>query len=129
MAWLCINKSSLTMEKSDDSILKIYASNTDMLGNRLFYEYIVFMARDKGISGVTVYRGIMGFGLSSQIHSSRFWDLTEKLPIVIEMVDKTEKLEEFYALIEPDLARMPKGCLATMEHVTVKLNKPGKKEK
>jgi len=129
MAWLCINKHSVTMENSNDSILKIYASNTDMLGNRLFYEYIVYMAKDKGIDGVTVYRGIMGYGLSSQIHTSRFWDLTEKLPVVIEMVDKTDKLEEFYSLIEPDISRMPKGCLVTMEPVKVKVNKPGKQEK
>lgn len=113
------------MEKSNDSILKIYASNTDMLGNRLFYEYIVYMAKDKGIAGVTVYRGIMGYGLSSQIHTSRFWELTEKLPVVIEMIDKTEKLEEFYSLIEPDISRMPKGCLVTMEQVTVKIHKAG----
>lgn len=113
------------MEKKSDSILKIYASNTDMLGNRLFYEYIVYTAKERGIAGVTVYRGIMGYGLSSQIHTSRFWELTEKLPVVIEMIDETTKLEAFYSLIEPDIARMPKGCLVTLEPVMVKLNKAG----
>ncbi len=117
------------MEKSSDSILKIYASNTDMVGNRLFYEYVVYMAKDNGIAGVTVYRGIMGYGLSSKIHTSRFWELTEKLPVIIEMVDETSKLEEFYSIIENDITRMPKGCLVTLEPVIVKLNKPGDSEK
>jgi uncharacterized protein len=115
------------MENNTDSILKIYASNTDMLGNRLFYEHIVYLAKEKGIAGVTVYRGIMGYGLSSQVHTSRFWDLTEKLPVVIEMIDKTQKLEDFYQLIETDLSAMPKGCLVTIELVAVRLHKAGQK--
>jgi uncharacterized protein len=113
------------MESNTDSILKIYASNTDMLGTRLFYEHIVYLAKEKGIAGVTVYRGIMGYGLSSQVHTSRFWDLTEKLPVVIEMIDKTQTLEEFYNLIEPDLSDMPKGCLVTIEKVNIRLHKAG----
>jgi uncharacterized protein len=109
------------------SILKIYASNTDKIGNELLYEHIVYLAKSKGISGVTVYRGIMGYGMSStHITSTRFWELTEKLPVMIEIIDRTEKLEEFYELIEPDLENMPKGCLVSMEPVEIKLQKSGK---
>lgn len=111
---------------TSESIMKIYASNTDMLGNKLFYEHIVYLAKEKGIAGVTVYRGIMGYGLSSPIHTSRFWDLTEKLPVVIEMVDETGKLKDFFSLIKPDIENMPKGCLVTLEQVTVLINKPGR---
>ena len=78
-----------------------------------------------GITGATVYRGIMGYGASSKISSSRFWELTEKLPIVIELVDKTEMLEAFYAGIEQDLYDMPKGCLVTIEPVKILLQKKG----
>jgi len=116
------------MESKTESIMKIYASNTDMLGSKLFYEHIVYLAKERGIAGVTVYRGIMGYGLSSPIHTSRFWDLTEKLPVVIEMVDETDKLEVFFSVIKHDIERMPKGCLVTMEQVKIKLNKPGTKE-
>lgn len=112
------------------SILKIYASNTDKIGKELLYEHIVFMAKEKGISGVTVYRGIMGYGLSSSsITSTRFWELTEKLPVTIEIIDKTEILENFYSLIESDLQAMPKGCLVTMEAVEIRLQKSGKESK
>jgi hypothetical protein len=117
------------MKKQEESILKIYGSTTDQIHHKLLYEHIVHLAKDEGIAGVTVYRGIMGYGLSSTtISSSKFWELTEKLPIVIELIDTTEKLDSFYQKTEQDLLEMPKGCLVTMEKVDVKLMKSGKKE-
>ena len=110
----------------ESSLLKIYASSTDKLNSKLLYEYIVLEAKKYGISGVTVYRGIMGYGMSSEISSSKFWELTEKLPVMIELIDKTEKLEEFYSQIKKDLLDMPKGCLVTMEPISIKLQKLGK---
>jgi PII-like signaling protein len=112
--------------KETHSVLKIRASTTDRIGSKLLYQHIVELARERGISGATVYRGIMGYGSSSQINSSRFWELTEKLPVVIELVDQTTKLEAFYSEIEGDLIRMPKGCLVALEPVTILLQKKGK---
>lgn len=108
------------------SILKIRASSTDRVGSKLLYQHIVELAREKGISGATVLRGIMGYGSSSQITSSRFWELTEKLPVVIELVDRTETLKAFFAEIEEELTRMPKGCMVALEPVTILLHKKGK---
>ena len=114
------------METDNHSILKIYASSTDKIGTKLFYDYIVNLAKEKGISGVTVFRGIMGYGSSSKhISSSKFWELTEKLPVMIEMVDKTKSLEEFYEHIKSELVDMPKGCLVTIEPIQIKLLKSG----
>lgn len=115
----------MIMKTSGCSILKIYASTTDRIGSKLLYEHIVNLAKNKSISGVTVYRGIMGYGQSSKISSSKFWELTEKLPVMIEMIDSTEILENFYELIEADLLAMPKGCLVTIEPTTIKLQKTG----
>lgn len=114
------------MENSEHSILRIHASTTDRVGSTLLYQYIVELAREKGIAGATVYRGIMGYGSSSRISSSKFWELTEKLPIVIELVDRTEKLETFFSEIEQDLINMPKGCLVAMEPARILLQKKGK---
>lgn len=111
------------------TVLKIYAASTDRIGSKLLYDYIVKLAKEKHISGATVFRGIMGYGLSSKhISSSGFWELTEKLPVVIEIIDKEDKINEFFKLIEPELQAMPKGCLVTIEPVTVKLMKPGTKK-
>ena len=108
------------------SRLKIKASTTDRIGSKLLYQYLVEKAKEEGISGATVFRGIMGFGTSSKIHSSRFWELTEKLPVVIELVDETEKLKDFYRGIEEKLLHMPKGCLVTLEPTEILLQKKGK---
>ncbi|MCU0472152.1 MAG: DUF190 domain-containing protein [Bacteroidales bacterium] len=113
------------MENKESSILKIYASSTDRLGTKLLYEHIVKSARNKGISGVTVYRGIMGYGLSSQISSAKFWELTEKLPVMIEIIDRTSVLKDFFSTIESDLKNMKKGCLVVLEPITVLLQKSG----
>lgn len=113
------------MNRPDHSILRIHASSTDVIGTKLLYQYLTELARETGIAGATVYRGIMGYGASNKITSSRFWELTEKLPIVIELVDKTDILEAFYTTIEQDLHKMPKGCLVTLEPVKILLQKKG----
>ena len=57
---------------------------------------------------------------------TRFWELTEKLPVVIEFVDQTSKLEEFYKEIEGELLSMQKGCLVTLVPADLLLQKKGK---
>lgn len=114
------------MKESEHSILKIYASTTDRVGTKLLYEYIVELAREKSLAGATVYRGVMGYGSSSKtISSSKFWELTEKLPVMIELMDRTEVLEDFFRSIEPDLESMQKGCMVSMEPVRIIYTKSG----
>ena len=115
-----------TRSFSDNSILKIYASTSDKIDGKLLYEHIVHKAKDEVVCGVTVYRGVMGFGKSSKISTSKFWELTEKLPVVIEIIDTTEKLKVFYRMIEPDLQQMAKGCLVTMSPIDVLLQQKGR---
>ena len=111
------------------SMLKIYASSTDKAGDQLLYETVVTKARDAGISGCTVYRGIMGYGTTSHITMSKFWEITEKLPVIIEIVDTTEKIDDFFLILEPILHSMPKGCLVTRIPVEVLLKKTGRVKK
>lgn len=117
------------MSSTEYSVLKIYASSTDKIGNKLLHEHIVIKAKEKGLTGATVYRGVMGFGLSSKtISSSKFWELTEKLPVTVELIDRTIVLEEFFENLKADLEQIQKGCLITMEAVDIKLLKPGRKK-
>ena len=110
-------------------MLKIYASSSDRAGDNLLYETVVTMARDAGISGCTVYRGIMGYGTSSHITMSKFWEITEKLPVIIEIVDTTDAIDKFFSILEPVLHSMPKGCLAIKLPADIMLKKPGKEKK
>lgn len=116
----------MIQNNKENKILRIFTSSTDRIAGELLYEKIVYMAKEQNLAGATVFRGVLGFGASSVIHSSKFWELTEKLPVVIEIIDQSEKIDAFYTQIEPLLNEIPKGCLVTINPVKVVLYKPGK---
>ncbi len=109
--------------------LKIYMSTTDKLHHELMYEKIVQLAKKHEIAGVTVFRGIMGYGASSEhISNVRFWELTEKLPVIIEMVDERKRLQHFFDSIKSELDIFLKGCFITIQPVDVLYKKTGVNE-
>ena len=108
------------------ALLRIFISSTDHLKQDLLCESIVFAAKNGGLAGATVLKGILGYGASSVIHSYKFWEVTDKLPIVIEIIDEEEKIRNFYETIRPQLESMRYGCLVTIENVEVLLFKSGK---
>ncbi len=80
------------------------------------YEWLVFKARERGLAGVTVLRGIMGFGAHSRLHTFKIERLSLDLPIVVEIVDTQAKLEEFLAEVDPLIHE----GLATLERADVR---------
>jgi uncharacterized protein len=114
-------------ESSKALLLRIFIGSTDKLGNSTLYESIVFKAKEAGLAGATVVKGVMGFGASSIIHSYKFWEVTEKLPTIVEIIDEEEKVMAFYDTVKKDLDTMRYGCMVTVEEVTVLLNKAGQK--
>ena len=76
---------------------------------------IVLKAREAGLAGATVLRGVMGFGRNSILHTAKILRLSEDLPMVIEIVDSLEKVEAFM----PQLDEMIKDGLVTLEEVKV----------
>ena len=113
-------------ENSQGSLLRIFISSTDHLKQDLLSESIVLAARKFGISGATVFKGIMGYGASSVIYSYKFWEISDKLPVVIEIIDEDEKIRNFYETIKPQLESMRYGCMVTIEKVEILLFKSGK---
>lgn len=113
--------------KKELSLLRIYVSSTDKIDGNPAYETLIFSAKQQKLAGATAFRGIMGYGASSVIHSSKFWELTEKLPITVEIVDESEKIRNFFDSISTKLDKMSKGCLVTEEKVNVLLYKSGTK--
>lgn len=108
------------------TILRMYMSTTDKAGTKLLYEHIVQLAKAKGLTGATVFRGVMGFGMSSKkISNSKFWELTEKLPVVVELIDNKEVLDDFFNSIKPDLESVRKGVLVVMVPADVLFIKAG----
>src|ERR1035437_4073355 len=104
-----------------NSLLRIFISSTDQVKQDLLSESIVFSAKSEGLAGATVLKGILGYGASSVIHSYKFWEIMDKLPVVIELIDEEEKIRNFYDTIRPQLESMRYGCLVTIENIEVLL--------
>ena len=77
---------------SEASLLRIFIGESDKVHGRPLSEIIVEKARELGLAGATVLRGILGFGANSRIHTSKVLRLSEDLPLVIEIVDEEEKI-------------------------------------
>lgn len=96
-------------------LLRIFIGESDRAGHQPLYEAIVMKARELHLAGATVLRGPMGFGKSSRLHTAKILRLSMDLPIVIEIVDAEEKIQQFL----PVLDGMLKGGLVTTEKITV----------
>lgn len=107
--------------------MRIYISSTDKLKHTPLYEEIVFAARKSGLAGATVQKGIMGYGASSEIYSNKAWELTEKLPLIIEIIDSPEKIDQFYEIIKPFFEDAGKGRIITVEETSILMHKAGKR--
>ncbi|MCA1757905.1 MAG: DUF190 domain-containing protein [Bacteroidales bacterium] len=114
--------------KGKTTVLRIYISNTDKFRYTPLYQVVVYAARRYGMAGATVIKGIMGFGSSSIIRSSHLWDLTEKLPVIVEIVDEAEHIDRFIEIILPWFERIRYGALITTNEVDVVLYKKGRKK-
>jgi PII-like signaling protein len=102
----------------DGTLLRIFIGEADKHEGKPLYEWIVLKAREQGLAGATVLRGMMGFGANTrQIHSFRFDTLSEDLPIIVEVVDTSEKLDKFVETIEPHI----KAGLVTLEKAQIKI--------
>lgn len=96
-------------------LLRVFIGESDKSGHRPLYEEIVLKAREAGLAGATVLRGVMGFGKNSILHTAKILRLSEDLPMVVEIVDSLEKVEAFV----PTLNEMIKDGLVTLEKVRV----------
>ena len=99
----------------DGYLLRIFVGESDRFGHHPLYEAIVLKARERGLAGATVLRGLMGFGKHSILHTAKILRLSEDLPMVIEIVDSREKDDEFLPLLN----EMIKDGMVTLEPVTV----------
>lgn len=100
---------------SDAYRIRIYVGESDKVDGKPVYEAIVLAAREKGLAGATALRGFLGFGKNSRIHTSKVLRLSEDLPVVVEIVDRQEKIEAFL----PVLDRMVEEGLVTVEKARI----------
>lgn len=105
----------MTKLAGEGILARIFVGDSDMWQGRPLYEVIVEMLRKSGLAGATVYRGVMGFGAHSRLHTAKLVRLSEDLPVVIEVVDSEEKINS----VLPQLDSMVEEGLVTLEKVQV----------
>jgi len=96
-------------------LLRVFIGESDQWHGRPLHEAILLAARQQGLAGCTVVRGIAGFGAKSHIHTVKILRLSEDLPMVIEIVDQPERIAAFL----PKLDEMVSEGLVTLEKVNV----------
>jgi PII-like signaling protein len=99
----------------DAMLLRIFIGESDEFGDRPLYEAIVLKAREMHLAGATVLRGPMGFGHSSRLHTAKILRLSADLPLIIEIVDSEDKINELLSALEDMIG----SGLVTLEKVQV----------
>lgn len=110
----------MTLPK-DGKLLRIFIGESDKHEGRPLFEWIVRKAREEGLAGATVLRGLEGFGARSRLHTAKILRLSSDLPIIIEIVDTADRIERFLPMIDPAIDE----GLATIERVEVHFYKSG----
>jgi hypothetical protein len=109
--------------EGEQTLMRIHIGESDRWHGKPLYQSIIEMFRQEQFSGVTVLRGVGGYGSSSRYHTDKILRLSQDLPVVIEVVESPEKIEH----ILPALDEMVEGGLITLEKVRVIMYRAHKK--
>lgn len=121
---MCACWSDSMENQSEALLLRIFVGESDHWHGKPLHVALVEKAREQGLAGATVLRGIEGFGARSVIHATRFLELSTDLPIVVEIVDREDRLMTF---LETTKEMVQEG-LATLERVRVVFYRHGPDE-
>jgi PII-like signaling protein len=103
-------------------LLRIFVGESDRFEHQPLYEWLVRKAREHGLAGATVLRGVEGFGAASRLHTAKILRLSADLPIVVEIVDTIEKIEAFLPVMDEAVTE----GLATVEKVDIRFYRTAK---
>ncbi len=112
---------------NEGKLLRVFIGESDRYHNKPTYEYILLKAKELGLAGVTILRGIEGYGATSQIHTVKVLRLSEKLPIIIEIIDAQDPIQKIKAEVEKVFEESGCGGLITLEKVDIIKYVPEKK--
>jgi PII-like signaling protein len=105
----------VTRIEGEGKLLRLFIGESDRWHGKPLYQAIVERVREEGLAGATVIRGIEGFGADSHLHTSRILRLSEDLPVVIEIVDTPERIDQ----VVPILDEMVGEGMLTLERVQI----------
>jgi uncharacterized protein len=99
----------------EGQLLRVFVGESDKWEGKPLYEALVLKAREMGLAGATMLRGLMGYGAASRVHTAKILRLSEDLPVIVEVVDSQEKIASFLPVID----EMIQEGLVTLERVQI----------
>lgn len=117
----------MTRMSGEGELVRIFVGEGDRYHGKPLYEAIVLLAREMGLAGATVLRGVEGFGADSVVHTARILRLSEDLPMVIEVVEMPDRIAPFVAKVEAMLDEVNCGGLITLERARIIRYQPEKR--
>lgn len=117
----------MSLIKGKAQILKIYLGESDKYNGKPLYEALVLEARDAGMAGATVLKGVLSFGASHSINTMKIFALSTDMPMVIELVDSEEKIAGFAEKAASMIEHSGRGVLMTVQDLNVLTYNAGEK--
>jgi PII-like signaling protein len=108
-------------------LLRIFVGESDKIGHLPLHEEIIKKAREAGLAGATVLKGVLGYGATDHIRTTKILDLSADLPMVIEIVDEQSKVAAFHPMCSELIEQANCGGLVTLENIRVIHYLPGNK--
>lgn len=94
----------MSLLPEEGTLLRIFISEEAKYGRSLLFEAIVHKAQQEGLAGATVFRGIMGYQAGHDIHTSSLLRLSDNMPVVVEIVDDSNKIDAFIPIVKDMVA-------------------------
>lgn len=88
------------MEQLPVKLLKIYTGENEHWQGTALYHALVLKFRELGMAGVTVYRGMEGYGPEKRLRTTRILELSADLPVIVEVVDTEENISRVLPLVK-----------------------------
>ena len=98
-------------------LLRIYIGQSDKYEGIPLYEWIVKRAHERGLAGATVVRGLEGFNTRGRVHTAKIMRLSSNLPVIVEIVDTPQKIEDFLPIVEEAI----QDGMVTIENIRIRL--------
>lgn len=105
--------------KGTAKLLRLFVGESEKIGHTPLYEVIVKEARERHLAGATAWRGILGFGATARMRTTKLLDLSSDLPMVIEIVDEEKKVDDFIPTLHDLFEKANSRGLITIEKVEV----------
>ena len=112
----------------ESKLLRIFIGTTDHLKHQPLYEAIVFAAKENGLAGATVIKGVMSYGASVLVHTAKLIEISTDMPVIVEIIDHESRINGFVGIVSAMMEEANCGGLITLEKAEVLYYKAKKKE-